>query len=88
MPASSIPASEHSTMASWTKTNEREAYENMLGLLKYIRRKNKQIVLTFTQISIQQVSLLVYPIHTIFIMHVKIFGVNNYEKKLLIVMEN
>jgi nicotinamide phosphoribosyltransferase len=33
MVASSIPASEHSTMVSWTREKEREAYENMLGLL-------------------------------------------------------
>jgi nicotinamide phosphoribosyltransferase len=32
MTASSIPASEHSTMVSWTREKEREAYENMLGL--------------------------------------------------------
>lgn len=32
MPAFSIPASEHSTMVSWTREKEREAYENMLGL--------------------------------------------------------
>jgi nicotinamide phosphoribosyltransferase len=32
MAASSIPASEHSTMVSWTQQREREAYENMLGL--------------------------------------------------------
>ncbi len=32
MSASSIPASEHSTMVSWTRGKEREAYENMLGL--------------------------------------------------------
>ncbi len=31
MSASSIPASEHSTMVSWTREKEREAYENMLG---------------------------------------------------------
>ena len=29
--ASSIPASEHSTMVSWTREKERDAYENMLG---------------------------------------------------------
>ena len=35
MAASSIPASEHSTMVSWTRKREREAYENMLGLFEY-----------------------------------------------------
>lgn len=30
MPAFSIPASEHSTITSWGKENERQAYENML----------------------------------------------------------
>ncbi|WP_064605325.1 nicotinate phosphoribosyltransferase [Streptobacillus moniliformis] len=30
MPGYSIPASEHSTMTSWTKNNEKEAYKNML----------------------------------------------------------
>ncbi|CAF1120641.1 unnamed protein product [Rotaria magnacalcarata] len=30
MPAFSIPASEHSTMVSWTREKESEAYENML----------------------------------------------------------
>ncbi len=34
MAASSIPASEHSTMVSWTQQREREAYENMLGLFE------------------------------------------------------
>ena len=33
MAASSIPASEHSTMVSWTRERERDAYENLLGLL-------------------------------------------------------
>jgi hypothetical protein len=33
MVASSIPASEHSTMVSWTRGKERQAYENILGLL-------------------------------------------------------
>ncbi len=34
MTASSIPASEHSTMVSWTREKERQAYENMLGLFE------------------------------------------------------
>lgn len=34
MAASSIPASEHSTMVSWTKEKERNAYENMLGMFE------------------------------------------------------
>ena len=29
--AFSIPASEHSTMTSWTRLKERDAYENFLG---------------------------------------------------------
>jgi hypothetical protein len=33
MIASSIPVFKHSTMASWTREKERQAYENMLGLL-------------------------------------------------------
>lgn len=32
MSATSIPASEHSTMVSWTRSKEREAYENMLDM--------------------------------------------------------
>ncbi|CAF3176102.1 unnamed protein product [Rotaria socialis] len=32
MPAFSIPASEHSTMVSWTREKESEAYENMLDM--------------------------------------------------------
>jgi nicotinamide phosphoribosyltransferase len=31
MPAYSIPATEHSTMVSWTREKERNAYENVLG---------------------------------------------------------
>jgi nicotinic acid phosphoribosyltransferase len=34
MIASSIPASEHSTIVSWTREKERDAYENMLGLFE------------------------------------------------------
>jgi hypothetical protein len=33
MIASSIPVCRHSTMVSWTREKERQAYENMLGLL-------------------------------------------------------
>lgn len=33
MAAFSIPASEHSTMVSWTRERERDAYENLLGLM-------------------------------------------------------
>jgi nicotinamide phosphoribosyltransferase len=32
MAAYSIPATEHSTMVSWTREKEREAYENILGM--------------------------------------------------------
>jgi nicotinamide phosphoribosyltransferase len=32
MPAFSIPASEHSSMVSWTREKERDAYENLLGM--------------------------------------------------------
>jgi len=35
MAAFSIPASEHSTMVSWTRERESKAYENMLGLFEY-----------------------------------------------------
>jgi len=34
MTAFSIPASEHSTMVSWTPSKECAAYENMLGLFE------------------------------------------------------
>lgn len=41
--AHSIPASEHSTMVSWTRPRERQAYENMLGKLIYEHNKSRSI---------------------------------------------
>ena len=41
----SIPASEHSTMVSWTRDKEREAYENFLGKFMMIKRKSISLII-------------------------------------------
>ena len=37
--ANSIPATEHSTMVSWSRERERDAYENVLGRKKKTKKR-------------------------------------------------
>lgn len=79
--ANSIPATEHSTMVSWSREKEHEAYENVLSKQRgenFFGNEFDQ----FLQKCIQMVMFRLFRIHIIFSMLVKVSGERNYVNKL------